>query len=498
VGALAFPDTDWWLLGWLWLLPVLGSAVASPPRRALAQGWLAGTVFFLVLLRWLDHTFRSYSAIPWPLTWLPILALAAYCGLYVGAVGSAVAALGRGLGPGRALAASPALWVGAEWIRGRLFEGFPWGLLGYSQHAVLPVIQVAELTGVWGVSFLIVAGTAALAGLACLGWRRAWPGLLAATLLVVLALAFGWWRLRDLEREARAAPRAQVAVIQPSVAQTLKWEPAHQAEMLAVYEAQTRQAARALGAGPGPAVILWPETAAPIFLRDDPELLARLRGLAAELRVPLLVGSIDRQEGSDPALLNTAFFLTGQGIRAKYDKIHLVPFGEYVPLSGVLGFVRDWAAFISEMAPGRRYTVMPLDGAPFGTVICYEVIFPELFREFVSRGARFMANITNDAWFGQTSGPWQHLGMLPFRAVEHRVAIARSANTGISAFVEPSGRVARTLGLTERGVLVAEVPLRTRTTLYTRWGDWFPAACLALSAAGLGWTLRRRRDRDAG
>jgi len=146
-------------------------------------------------------------------------------------------------------------------------------------------------------------------------------------------------------------------------------------------------------------------------------------------------GSIDRLPGPRGQFLNSAFLLGEQGITAKYDKIHLVPFGEYIPLAGLIGFVRSWAEFISDFATGTSQTVFPLSGAPFGTVICYEVIFPELFRGFVVGGASFMANITNDAWFGRTSGPWQHLGMLPLRAVENRVAIARAANTGISALV---------------------------------------------------------------
>jgi apolipoprotein N-acyltransferase len=170
----------------------------------------------------------------------------------------------------------------------------------------------------------------------------------------------------------------------------------------------------------------------------------------------------------------------------------LVPFGEYVPLAGLLGWVRGWAEFISEFGEGDTQTVFPLPGAPFGTVICYEIIFPELFRGFVVHGARFMANITNDAWFGETSGPWQHLGTLPLRAVEHRVAIARAANTGVSAFVDPTGRTAPILPLLERGVLHHRIPLRARTTLYTRLGDWLVWACAGLAAVGAGRAVLRR------
>jgi apolipoprotein N-acyltransferase len=485
LGALAFPKTNWSALAWIWLVPALVSGAMRPRRAALADGWLAGTVFYVVLLRWLDHTFLHYSTIPWPLTWLPIAALAAYCGLYLGALAWAIAWLRGRLGAGSALALAPPLWVVGEWLRGWLMGGFPWGLLGYSQHAQLAVIQVAELGGVYAVSFLVVAVNAAVAGLLVLGPRRAWPGAAAAAVLLAAALAFG---LHALGRSgAEAAGAVEAAVIQPSIEQTIKWDPARHAQILDIYEALTRQAAR-----DRPAIVLWPETATTIFLRGDPVLLERLRRLSDEVSTPLLVGSIDRREGPGGQFLNSAFLLTGQGIRAKYDKIHLVPFGEYVPLAGLLGFVRGWAEFISEFGSGDTETIFPLPGAPFGTVICYEIIFPELVRGFVVRGALFMANITNDAWFGETSGPWQHLGTLPLRAVEHRVAIARAANTGVSAFVEPTGRIGPLLPLLERGVLQRRVPLRGRATLYTRFGDWLVGACGGVGAAALALALFRR------
>jgi apolipoprotein N-acyltransferase len=468
------------MLAWVWLVPAFLCALERSPREALADGWLAGTAFFVVLLRWLDHTFQNYSAIPWPVTWLPILALAAYCGLYTGLVCGAIGRLRGRLGDGWALAVAPALWVAGEWIRDWLMGGFPWGLLGYSQHLALPVIQIAEIGGVYVVSMLLVAVNAAIAGLCVLGRRRAAPGMAMVALLLMGSLAFGWRTLsHEFGPAADRAPRfVEIAVIQPSVEQSQKWDPAYRARTLDLYESLTRQAARTK-----PAVILWPETAAPIFLRGDSVLLARLVALSREIEVPVLVGSIDQLPGPRDQFLNSAFLLGDQGITAKYDKIHLVPFGEYVPLAGVFGFVRQLAEFISDFAAGSRQTVFPLHAAPFGTVICYEVIFPGLFRGFVLGGASFMANITNDAWFGRTSGPWQHLGMLPLRAVENRVAIARAANTGISGFVGPDGRVGQTLPLFERGFLSARIPLRSRTTLYTRFGDWLAYLCLGLSAA---------------
>ena len=486
LGAMAFPHTGWWLFAWVWLVPALSCALARAPRGALADGWLAGTVFFAVLLRWLDHTFSLYSDFPWPLGWLPIVALAAYCGLYVGALGAAVAWLRPAVGAGPALAAAPVLWVAGEWLRGHLMGGFPWGLMGYSQSAVLPVIQIAELGGVYAVSFLLVAVNAALAGVAALGWRRALPGAAAAAVLLAGSVGFGVRALDRLEHPAAPPAAVTVGVIQPSIQQEIKWDPVHHAEVMGIHERLTVEAARSR-----PDLIVWPETAAAIFLRADPGLTARLTRLSAELGIPLIVGSVDREDDRGK-VLNSAFLLTGRGISGKYDKIHLVPFGEYIPLGWLIGFVRSWAEFISDFAAGTAVTVFPLGPARFGTVICYEVIFPELFREFVARGADFMVNITNDAWFGRTSGPWQHLGMLPLRAVEHRVAIARAANTGISAFVAPSGRIGPILPLFERGVLDHSVPLRTGATLYTRLGDWLAYGCLGLTAAILGLALFRR------
>ena len=488
VGALSFPRTDWWLFAWVWLAPALCCALARPPRGALADGWLAGTVFFVALLRWLDYTFRSYSEIPWPLGWLPIGLLAAYCGLYTGSVVAAVAWLRPRIGAGWALGMVPVLWVAGEWIRGHLMGGFPWGLMGYSQHGELPVIQIAELAGVYGVSLLIVAVNAALAALVGLGWRRAWPGALTAAGLVVASLAFGSNVLEQDDRTDREQPSSvAVAVIQPSIEQSIKWDPSHNDQVLAIHERLTRDADAS-----HPALIVWPETAAAIFLRADPALLARLTALSGTLETPLLIGSVDRAPGPRGKFLNSAFLLDGQGISAKYDKIHLVPFGEYIPLGWLIGFIRSWAEFISDFDAGKTTTVFHLRGAPFGTVICYEAIFPELFREFVAAGASFMVNITNDAWFGRTSGPWQHLATLPLRAVEHRVAIARAANTGVSAFVEPSGRVSELLPLFERGLLHHRVVLRTRTTLYTRLGDWLAYGCLGLAAGVLGFAVLRR------
>jgi apolipoprotein N-acyltransferase len=472
--ALAFPRPDFSGAAWVALAPVLGLALTRGPRPAFGWGWLAGFTFFLLLLRWLNFTFRVYSEIPWPLTWGPTALLSAYCGFWTGVVAGGVSWLARRRGPAAALLAAPWLWVSAEWVRGWLMGGFPWGSLGYSQYRQLFVIQISELAGVWAVSFVILAVNAALAGAVLLPRGRAAIGLLLGVALTAATLGFGAWRL------GQPAPPGEVtvAVMQPSIEQPLKWNPQHTTATLAIYGDLTRAAARE-----HPDLIVWPETASPTLLRRDATLLRALTEQASTSKVPLLVGSVDVADGSDRDVRNTAFLLTDQGIVNRYDKIHLVPFGEYVPLSGVIGFVKGWAEFISELTPGARAVVFAGPPAPFGVVICYEGIFPTLVRRFVKDGARLMVNMTNDGWFGRTSGPEQHLAMYPFRAVEHRTAVVRAANTGVSAFIAPSGRIEKRLELFERGNLIERVPLRRVETLYTRWGDWLPYLSVVVSAA---------------
>jgi apolipoprotein N-acyltransferase len=481
--ALAFPRTDWSAVAWVLVAPVIVVALARGPRSALGWGWLFGGIFFLILLRWLDFTFQVYSAIPWPLTWGPILLLAAYCGLYVGLFAAAISWIGRRRSPALALVVCPFLWVAGEWVRGRLMGGFPWGALGYSQYLRLQVIQIAELGGVHAVSFVLLAVNAAVAGCLVQSWRRALTGVGMAAALVGATLAFGSSRLA----EPLPPGELRVTVIQPSIAQPLKGDPDYAATALGIAMSLTRRAG-----AERPDLIVWPETSVPAMLRREPALLGSLEALSHEIRAPLLVGAIDADLKSPTKLYNTAFLLTENGISGRYDKIHLVPFGEFVPLSGVIGFVRSWGEFIAELEPGARTVVFPGPPAPLGVVICYEGIFPELVREFVNGGAQLIVNMTNDAWFGRTDGPWQHLAMYPFRAVEHRTAVVRAANTGVSAVIAPNGQIVRRLTLFRRGTTSEVVSLRSGQTLYTRLGEWLAYLSLAVCAGSLGAGLRPR------
>jgi apolipoprotein N-acyltransferase len=335
------------------------------------------------------------------------------------------------------------------------------------------------------VSFLLALVNAALAWALTLWTPRA-----AAVSAIVVVSSVGVALGAGAAHSARSDGSLPVGLVQGNIDQAIKWEKAHQRATLEIYADLTRRAAA------GSRLIVWPEAAVPAYVRYEPWVLGWLSQLAADVGAPLLVGAPDaRQDGRVTRYLNTAFLVEPPGLRARYDKMHLVPFGEYVPLKGLLFFVEAIAAEIGDFTPGRERVIFPLEGAPFGTVICYEVIFPDLFRRFVRDGARFMVNITNDAWFGDSGGPLQHLAMVPLRAVENGVAVARAANTGVSALVHPSGRIDPQLGLFRRGALTVDVPLRAGQTLYTRVGDLFAYAMGAVTAAALTARLAAGRGR---
>ena len=442
---------------------------------------MAGFAFFVPLLRWLTHTMTTYSTLNLPLAVLVLLLLSAYLAVFWAAAAGAVAWTATGLGPG-AVWLAPAFWVTAELGRTYLLSGFPWGLLGYVPYRRLAPIQMAAWTGVYGVSALLVLVNAALAhaALARTG-PRAVLRLAAGGLVLAGALTVGALRLGPGGGvDSGQSPVAAVALVQGNIAQTLKWDQAFRAETLRIYADLTREAAS------GAQLVVWPEAAVPAYLRHEPQVLGGLVDLAAAVETPLLVGALDATtDGLATHYLNSAFLITPEGARARYDKMHLVPFGEYVPLKRLLFFVEAIAAEIGDFTPGRDLVVFPLAGAPFGTVICYEVIFPNLFRQFVREGASFMVNITNDAWFGDSGGPLQHVAMVPLRAVENGVAVARAANTGVSALVAPSGAIVEELSLGRRGFLRGEVPLRRGGTFYTRHGDLFAQTMVAVSAMAL-------------
>ncbi|MFZ5874987.1 MAG: apolipoprotein N-acyltransferase [Nitrospirota bacterium] len=507
---LSFPRPQFPLAAWIALVPLLLAVSTVSRRGAFFLGWIAGLTFYTGALRWLTHTMVHYGHLPEWLSYPLLLLLTAYLALYVGLFAWTAHAFQEQPTWIR-LTALPAAWTALEFTRAYVLTGFPWATLGYSQAGTLPVIQIAEITGVYGVSYVIVLVNVALAVALTAPRpagemtmpipvasfvpvpppvpRRSIAALLTAALTLTVVLVYGHWRLDQLSRADAATEPLHVAVVQGNVDQDRKWDPAFLRETIDRYQALTREyAAQSLD------LVVWPEAAMPFFFERDAAHRDELLAFVADTKTPLLFGSpaIDQRDGHTPRLYNSAYLVTETGaVAGRYDKLHLVPFGEYVPLERLLFFVNKMVDGIGEFAPGDDATVFSLDRFRLGVMICFEVVFPELTRRAVQNGATVMAAITNDAWFGDSAAPYQHLDMVALRAVENRVPFARAANTGVSGFIQATGRVNAATDLFVPASRANPLVPRTETTWYTRWGDAFAWLCVAFAVASLAWATRR-------
>jgi apolipoprotein N-acyltransferase len=489
--ALSFPKPDISVLAWVALIPLLYSIRDKSPGQSFKEGFVAGIAFYALSLRWVLIVMRDYGGIGSSPSFFLLLALSAYLALYIGAFAWLYVKARELAGPASVLLA-PAFWVALELLRNYLLSGFPWNLLGYSQHQNLPLIQIADITGVYGVSALIVMTNAAITEfIAVMSYREyadyrkiIWP--VTAVALMALSAVYGHYRLTDLPHPYGTM---KVTVVQGDIDQFHKWDPAFQMQVFDIYKKLTADAA----AQKKPDLVIWPETATPFYFQDR-ILTEQLLDAVKKADIWLLTGSPSIEErGSDYVEYNSAYLIDPSGMPVdRYDKMHLVPFGEYVPLKTLLPFVSKMVHGIGDFGAGSGYTVMRMSKGSFGTAICFEVIFPELVRHFVLGGANFLTSITNDAWFGDSGAPYQHFDMSVFRAVENRRSMVRAANTGISGVILPSGEVIARTSIFKRVEMTAEVPLMTDKTFYTLYGDIFAYLCSGITACFIAIILHRR------
>ncbi|MDD5557456.1 MAG: apolipoprotein N-acyltransferase [bacterium] len=465
--AVSFPETEWHFLAWIALVPFLFAVEGRDWRETLRIGAAAGVAFWWSLFYWLNNV-----------TVAGFLVLTLYLALYFPAFGVLMNLLSRRPRVPAWLAA-PIVWTALEYGRTYAFTGLPWGLAGVTQYRVVPLIQIAAVTGVYGVSFLVLLVNAAI--YECARRRRPAPAA-AAAVAVGACLAWGGWWLAGEFREGRG-PR--VAIVQGNVPQEEKFGEGFRDEIVERFRGLTlglRDAA--------PDLIVWPETSIPGYYWYDPVLRGAVAALQMETRTPLLFGSTHMTDIERPKFFNSAF-LVGPNAETvgRYDKIHLVLFGEIIPCKRLLPFLMRFVPFEEDFTPGDSFTVFPFGKGDFSALICFEDIMPDLARGFVRRGARFLVNVTNDAWFGRTSQPYQHVAHAVFRSVENCVSMVRATNTGVSCFIDPHGRITRVLtdgagrALFVAGTATAEVPLTRVSTFYTRHGNVFAAACAAAAAA---------------
>jgi len=474
--VLSFPKFGHWAVAWAALVPLLCALRALPVLPAVLAGILAGFIQHVGLLYWVTHVVVHYGKLPLVLGVPVMMLLALYLSLYTGLfAGGIVFFRERGI---PAVASAPLLWTALEYAKSMLLTGFPWENLAHSQYLNLPIIQVADVTGSYGVSFLLVLVNAALAafiGTGREGMRKALAGAAAAALLVGLAACYGLWRLSDVTARFDPAPERAVALIQGNIDQSIKWEPSFQRETLRIYRDLSFEAARG-----GARFLIWPETATPFMFQNRDELHDAVAGVAKASGAWLLFGtpSYTRHEGT-LRFQNSAVVLSPAGeIAGAYSKVHLVPYGEYVPLRPLFPFIEKLAVGVGDFLPGSGFEPVEAAEARVGFLICYEGIFAEIGRAYGRGGASLLVNLTNDAWFGMTSAPFQHLSMTVFRAVENRLYVARAANTGVSAVIDATGRITARTGLFERTQLTAPVKIHRIGTFYTAYGDTFVFACV--------------------
>jgi apolipoprotein N-acyltransferase len=462
---------------------------ASDTRDAFLLGLTTGLVYFAGTLYWITLVMAVYGGLPMWIAAVLNAALIAYLALFPALFAVVMRRALAGFGA-PALAAAPLVWVATELGRTYILTGFPWVLLGYSQTEVLPIAQLASLFGVYGVSALVAAVSAAAAhAVVAEKGERLRPAAVVAGLLMIVGV-WGGRRVQAAEW-TRAGEPIRIGIVQGNVDQGQKWDPARATAIFANYLEMTRQALQR-----GAQLILWPESSTP-FDFEEPRDRAdadRLRGLARQARVPILLGSDQIEPGVPPKYFNSAFLVSEDGSTGGvYRKMHLVPFGEYVPFKRVLFFAAPLVEAVSDFSEGDQPVLLPVGGHRISTSICYEIVYPHLVRQFVTGGSELLTTITNDAWFGRTSAPYQHFAQASMRAIEAGRYLVRSANTGISGIVDPYGRVLSRTPIYQPAVVVGEARFLRTTTVYMRIGDVFAYASAAATLALV--VVSRRRGR---
>lgn len=415
-----------------------------------------------------------------------MLLLALYLALFPALTALMISRLIARMGA-RGLWLAPAAWVATEFFRGYLFGGFPWVPLGNSLVEVLPVAQLASVLGVYGLSALVAFVNATIAYALLTGGRQRATAIAAASLVLIAVAGWGTWRIADGRLTREGAP-LRVGLIQGNIAQEDKWNPREARRIFTTHVAMTRDAVRR-----GGQLVIWPESSTPFMFEEDEAGETGVRDLAREVGVPILFGSdqVDRT-GRPFRLYNAAFLVSPQGdTAAVYRKIHLVPFGEYIPFKGLLYFVSPLVERFTDFSAGEAAVMLPVGPHRISTAICYEVVYPSLIRQSVLAGSELLTTITNDAWYGESSAPFQHFALASMRAIEQGRYLARAANTGISGVVDPYGRVVRKSAIFEQVGLVEDVRLLTSRTIYSIVGDTI--AYIAIVLVGAALVAGRRR-----
>ncbi|HEY1809913.1 MAG TPA: apolipoprotein N-acyltransferase [Acidobacteriaceae bacterium] len=500
------------VLAWFALVPLLWALLAPSQavhplylRRAALIAWLSGLLWYILNCYWIYQTMVLYGHLPAIGGAFMVFAFSAILGLYFALFGFVLALVRRRLGLIAALVLAPFLWTALELAASRI-TSVPWDQLGYAQVDNLFLTHLAPWTGVYGLSFALVAANALFAAALLTTARIRLAAAVSGILLVAILQPGSFIDAPPSPTSAWAVllqPNINVAAEDATSWPGLQWngqlswildQDAHPCTPaftgLPTSAHPPTQAADCAQNTPPPGVILWPETAS-WFQSDQPRTLDALRTLATAAHAPLIVGML----GHDPqGFYNSGVFANPDGsVQGRYDKIHLVPFGEYIPLRQLFFFAPKLTHQLEDLQRGTSRSVFHADGHTFGIFICYESVFADEVRHFALNGAQVLVNISDDGWYGDTSAPWQHLNMTRMRAIENHRWLLLDTNSGVTTLIDPRGRVTLSAPRHTLTALSARYGYRSDLTFYTRHGDVFAWLCVLLTILALGYSLTRRK-----
>ncbi|HVR40055.1 MAG TPA: apolipoprotein N-acyltransferase [Thermoanaerobaculia bacterium] len=477
--ALAFPTYNAGFLIFIALVPLLVASVrAKSTRHAFLLGWLSLTIAWLMMVPWVVRVMSHYGGLPYVTGVLIFIAMALYLGLY-GAIFAAIVHRLR-LGPSfPKWLIVPLAWAAIEYARTYLFTGFPWNLIAASIIDYTPLIQIDRFAGPYFAGVLILIPSVVIAW-----WITQRPKGIDRILVVggLAVLLFVWWATglvaSKLVVRPNGLPSTTAALLQPNISQEMRWNAEN---VVQIYQRMTDMTDVALDRGAS--IVIWPESTVPLSYATTDVYRNAIEEISRTRNADIILGSIAEDPANPSRIWNAAFLASGGKTIGHYDKIRLVPFGEYVPLRKMLFFARRLVHAVGEFEFGTNDH--PLAGKHrYGPAICYEIVYPQITRAQVRNGADVLVTITNDAWYDGTSAPEQHLAQARLRAIEDDRWLLRAGTTGISAVIDPSGRVLEKLPMGRQGIVFAHFQPRSGTTPYVRFGDWFAwlaIACVVLA-----------------
>ncbi len=476
--ALVFHPWQLDLLVWIALIPLLWSIhISENPAKASLYGWVAGFFFFSLNVRWVYDTLTVHGHFSEYLAATILLVMIACLALFISFF-SYLCAVAKNSGFSYCLIL-PTAWVSVEYLRTYALTGFPWDLLGYSLSQSPNLIQIVDITGVYGLSFLIVFVNSAVLE-ALINRSRSFSSvviqLAVGMALISVCALYGWTKISDYSDRSRTQTSHTVGILQGGIPQGLKWSESYRSLTFSKYEELATESV-----AKGAEFLIWPETSVPVVIGGENLSWMAAMEISKKVNTPMLIGAPSQTDSSgEISYFNSAFLVDGSEILSGYDKIHLVPFGEYMPLNWLFPVGPGMAAREADFSAGTVMTVMKTGNLPaFSVLICYEAIFPELSRMAINNGARFLVNITNDGWFDTTSAPHQHLFMAKFRSIENRVWLLRAANTGISGAFDPTGLLVDSIDLGESGWINIQMSAPNSVgSFYTKFGDLFAWSCI--------------------